>query len=70
MFQDFLEPAKIFIAGCDIIYIYGLMGAVVVVIFNPFSNMYFQLSWGIEEIKDLSVTNPMKEFTYLQILYY
>jgi len=33
MFQDFLEPTKIFIAGCDIIY--GLMGAVVVVIFNP-----------------------------------
>jgi len=32
MFQNFLEPTKIFIAGCDIIY--GLMGAVVVVIFN------------------------------------
>ena len=68
MFQDFLGPAKIFIAGCDIVY--GLMGAVVVVIFNPFSNMYFLLSWGIVEIKDLSVTDPMKELTNLQILYY
>lgn len=61
MFQDFLEPAKIFIGGCDIIYLYGLMEVVVVVIFNPFSNPYFQLSWGIVEIKDLGVTNPMKE---------
>jgi len=32
MFQDFLEPATILIAGCD--FIYGLIGAVVV-IFNP-----------------------------------
>ena len=38
MFQDFLELTKIVIAGCDIIYIYGLMGTVIVVIFNPFSN--------------------------------
>jgi hypothetical protein len=67
MFQDFLEPTKIIIAGCDIVF--GLMTAVVVVISNPFSNPYFQLSWGIVEIKDLGVTNPMKKFTYLQILY-
>ena len=67
MFQDFLGPTKIFIAGCDIIY--GLMGAVVVVIFNLFSNPYFQLSWGIVEIKenhskiqDISYTNYRKNF--------
>jgi len=36
MFQNFLEPAKILIAGCDIIYIYGLMEVVVVVIFYPY----------------------------------
>lgn len=59
MFQDFLELTEIFIAGCDIIY--GLTGAVVDVIFNPFSNPNFQLSWRIAEIKDLDITNPMKE---------
>jgi len=44
MFQDFLESTKILIVGCDIIY--GLMGAVVDVIFNKkFFSIEYVLSW-------------------------